>query len=121
MFLGLDPISLLNRSIIKISKLDNFNYTSYDYNYKSNVNTASVLRAGSERSCDRVRFPPMWPGFDSRTIRHIYVPVEFVVGPILSLLREILLRVLRFSPHIKNKHFRVPVRFGMHAHVLMSF
>ena len=30
------------------------------------------------RSGESARFPPMWPGFDSRTRRHMWV--EFVVG-----------------------------------------
>ena len=33
------------------------------------------------RSGESTRFPPMWPGFDSRTRRHMWV--EFVVGSLL--------------------------------------
>ena len=32
-------------------------------------------------SCESPRFPPMWPGFDCRTRRHMWV--EFVVGSLL--------------------------------------
>ena len=34
------------------------------------------------RSGESTRLPPMWPGFDSRTQRHIWV--EFVVGLVLA-------------------------------------
>ena len=34
-------------------------------------------------SGERARLPPMWPGFDSRTWRHMWV--EFVVGSLLAL------------------------------------
>ena len=30
-----------------------------------------------------------------------------------SLLREVFLRVLRFSPLLKNQHFRIPIRSGI--------
>ena len=38
-----------------------------------------------------------------------------------TLLREVLLRrVLRFSPLLKNQHFHIPVRSGMHGHFWTS-
>ena len=49
--------------------------------------------------------PTSVPGFDSWTRRHIWV--EFVVG---SLLREVFLRVFRFSPLLKIQHFQIPIR-----------
>ena len=54
------------------------------------------------RSGESTRLPPVWPGFDSRTWRHMWV--EFV-QLVLSLLREVFLRVLRFSPLLKKQHF----------------
>ena len=45
------------------------------------------------------RLPPMWPGFDSRTRRHMWV--EFVVSSCPSAPR-VFLRVLRFSSLLKN-------------------
>ena len=33
------------------------------------------------------------------------------------LLREVFLRVLRFSPLLKNQHFQIPIRSGTHGHV----
>ena len=51
----------------------------------------------SERG-ESARLPPMWPGFNSRRRRHKWV--EFVVCSLL--LREVFLRVLRFSPLLKK-------------------
>ena len=42
--------------------------------------------------------------------------VEFVVGS----LREVFLRVLQFSPLLKNQHFQIPIRSGTHGHVSTS-
>ena len=56
----------------------------------------------------------MWPGFESLRRRHMWV--EFVV----SSLREVFLRVLRFSPLLKNQHFQIPIRSGTHGHVSTS-
>ena len=36
------------------------------------------------------------------------------------LLQEVFLRVLRFSPLLKNQHFQIPIRSGTHGHVSMS-
>ena len=36
------------------------------------------------------------------------------------LLREVFLRVLRFSPLLKNQHFQIPIRSGTHGHVSTS-
>ena len=35
-------------------------------------------------------------------------------------LREVFLRVLRFSPLLKNQHFQFPIRSGTHGHVSTS-
>ena len=35
-------------------------------------------------------------------------------------LREVFLRVLRFSPLLKNQHFQIAIRSGMHGHVSTS-
>ena len=44
------------------------------------VVTVRVSRNGERgwRSGESTRLPPMWPGFDSRTRRHMWV--EFIVG-----------------------------------------
>ena len=47
----------------------------------------------------------MWPAFDSRIRRQMWV--EFVVG------FRPFLRVLRFSPLLKNQHFQIPIRSGI--------
>ena len=36
------------------------------------------------------------------------------------LLREVFLRLLRFSPLLKNQHFQIPIRSGTHGHVSTS-
>ena len=50
--------------------------------------------------CVSARLPPLWPGFDSRTRRLMWV--EFVVGSHLA--PRVFLRVLRFSYLYKNQH-----------------
>ena len=50
------------------------------------------------RSAKRTRLPPVWAGFDSKCCWFS------------SLLREVFLRVLRFSPLLKNQHFQIPIR-----------
>ena len=57
---------------------------------------SNILGSKEWRSGESARLPPMWPGFKSRRRRHMWV--EFVVG----LLREVFLRILRFSPLLKN-------------------
>ena len=37
-----------------------------------------------------------------------------------SLLREVFLRVLRFSPLLKNQHIQIPIRSGIVKHFIMS-
>ena len=44
--------------------------------------------------------------------------VELVVGSLL--LQEVFLRVLQFSPLLKNQHFQIPIGSGMHGHVSTS-
>ena len=56
-----------------------------------------------------IKIIPMWPGFDSRTRRQMWV--EFIVR-FSSLLREVFLRVLRFPPLLKNQHFQIKIRSG---------
>jgi len=51
------------------------------------------------RSDESTRLPPMCPGLDSRTRRHMWV--EFVVGSRLA--PRVFLRVLRFSFLLKNR------------------
>ena len=49
--------------------------------------------------------PPMWPRFKSR---HRTPYVGWVCCWFSPLLREVFLRVLRFSPLLKNQHFQIP-------------
>ena len=73
--------------------------------------SASFFGEQGWRSGESARLPPMWRGFESWRRRHMWV--EFVVGS-LPLLREVFLRVLRFSPLLKNQHFQIPIRSGTH-------
>ena len=54
------------------------------------------------RSGENTYLPPMWPGFDSRSRRNMWV--EFVVGS--RPCSQDFLRVLRFSSLHKNQHFK---------------
>ena len=58
----------------------------------------AVVRALASHHVDRVRFP------DS---------ASYVGCWLSSLLREVFLRVLRFSPLLKNQHFHIPIRCGV--------
>ena len=51
--------------------------------------------------------PPMCPGFDSRTRRHMWA--EFVVGSLLCSER-FFPRYSGFSPLLKNRRFQIPIR-----------
>ena len=57
--------------------------------------------------------PLMWPRFKSRCRCNMWV--EFVVGSLLCS-REVFLRVLWFSPLLKNQHFQIPFRSRMQGH-----
>ena len=52
-------------------------------NKESDLNAAVVSRHGEQgwRSGEKTRLPPMWPEFNSRTRRHMWV--EFVAGSLL--------------------------------------
>ena len=61
---------------------------------------------GGEQGCrsgESTRLPPMWPGFESRRRRLMWV--TFVVGSLVSP-REVFLRVLWFYPLLKNQATR---------------
>ena len=53
----------------------------------------------------------MWLGFDFHTRRHMWV--GWVCCWFSSLLWEVFLRVLRFSPLLKNQHFQIPIPSGL--------
>ena len=72
-------------------------------------NLAQLHLSGEQGWCsgESTRLPAMCPGFNSWTQRYMWV--EFVVGSLLCLLREVFLRVLRFSPLLKNQHFQIQI------------
>ena len=61
--------------------------------------------AGEQGCCggESTHLPPMWLRFDSRTQHHMWV--EFCWFS--TLLWEVYLRVLQFSPLLKNQHFQI--------------
>jgi len=59
------------------------------------------------RSGESARLPPMCPGFDSLTRRHMWV--EFVVGSLLYSER-FFSGYSGFPLSSKNQHFQIPVR-----------
>ena len=79
-------------------------------------NFAALLREQGWRSGESTRLPSMWPGFESERLRHMWV--ELVIGSLL--LQEVFLRVLQFSPLLKNQHFQIPIGSGTHGHVSTS-
>ena len=62
--------------------------------------------------------PPMCPGFDSRTRRHMWV--AFVVGSLLCSVRFFFLRVLQFSPLLKTNISKFQFDLGYRQHLIMS-
>ena len=53
----------------------------------------------------------------STNVARVQIPastpyVGWVCCWLFSLLREVFLRVLRFSPPLKNQHFQIPIRSG---------
>ena len=49
--------------------------------------------------------------------RRSYMWVELLIHWFSPLLREVFLRVLRFSLFLKNRHFQISIRSGTHEHV----
>ena len=84
----------------------------------SELVTRSKRKSKGWRSGESARLPPMWPGANSRRRRHMWI--DFVVGSLPRSRKEVFLRVLRFSPLLKNQHFQIPIRSGTHGHVYTS-
>ena len=61
---------------------------------------------------------PHWWEASALTTAPPLLPLLLLV---LSLAPRGFLRVLRFSPPLKNQHFQIPIRSGTHAHVLTFF
>ena len=61
------------------------------------------------RSDESTRLPPMWPGFDSRSRRHLWV--EFVVGSLLCSER-FFSGYSGFPLSAKTNTFQIPIRSG---------
>ena len=69
-------------------------------------------REQGRHSGESVRLPPLWPGFDSRNQRHMWV--EFFVGsrPCSEGLFSGYMSS-GFSSLLKNQHFQIPIRSGI--------
>ena len=63
------------------------------------------------RSGESTRLPPMWPGFNSRRRRDMWV--EFVVGSLPCSVRFFSSYSSFPGPLLKNQHFQIPIRPGI--------
>ena len=77
------------------------------------------VRQGEQglRSGENTCLPPVWLGFKSRCWRH----VGWVCCWFSSLLREVFLWFLQFSPLHKNQHFQIPIWSGTNGHIINEF
>ena len=66
--------------------------------------------SSGENAC----LPPMWPGL----ILAPGVTCGLSLLLVLSLVRAVFPRILRFSPFHRNQHCHIPIRSGMHGHKL---
>ena len=64
------------------------------------------------RSSEGICLPPMWPGFNSRRWRHMWV--EFVVGS-LPCSKRFFSGFFGFPLSSKNQHFQIPIQSGTHG------
>ena len=60
-----------------------------------------------------------WPTGESTCLPPYYMYVGWVCCWFSLLLQEVFLRILQFSSLLKNKHFQIPVRCGMHRHPII--
>ena len=71
-----NPTTIIEDYLEKVRKRS----TGDIYRNLSRCLTRSCSGEQRWRSGENTRLSPMWPGFDSRTRRHMWVEVEFVVG-----------------------------------------
>ena len=85
------------------------NYVVITYSELLSKQSHCKLSHGKKAWCsgESTRLPPMLPGFDFRTWRHMWV--EFVVGSLLCSER-FFSRYSRFPLSLKNQHFQIPMR-----------
>ena len=60
-----------------------------------------------------------WCTGESTRLPPYYTYVGWVCCWFSLLLQEVFLRILQFSSLLKNKHFQIPVRCGMHRHAII--
>ena len=73
----------------------------------------------------RARVAQWWERSPPTNVARVQLPeltpyVAWVCCWFSPLLREVFLRVLQFSPLLKNQHFQIPIRSGTHEHVYTS-
>ena len=78
------------------------------------------------RKLGRARVAQLWQHSPSTSVARVRILVStlyvsWVCCWYCPLLQEVLIRVLRFSPLLKNQHFRIPIRSGTHGHVSTSW
>ena len=101
-------------------------YTKYTNTKRKSVELYNVQRNGASVSLgeqgwcsgESTHLPPMWPGFDSWTRRHMCV--EFVVGSLLCSER-FFSRYSGFPLSSKTNISKFQFDPGMHGHVLNEF
>ena len=106
--------------------------------YLPKTNKLYYQRDGAGRGCGNNRFGSIdywwvhvlegarvaqwWEHSPPTNVAWVQIPastpyVGWVCCWFSPLLREVFLRVLRFSPLLKNQHFQIPIRSGTHGHV----
>ena len=105
--------------------------------YLPKINKLYYQRDGAGRGCGNNRFGNMdywgvhvlegarveqWEHSPPTNVARVQIPtsmpyVGWVCCWFSPLLWEVFLRVLRFSPLLKNQHFQIPIRSGTHGHV----
>ena len=69
----------------------------------------SLVGEHGSRSGENTRLPSMWPGFQSRRRRHMWV--KFVFGS-FPCFERVFSGYSGFSPLYKNHHFQIKIRLG---------
>ena len=86
-----------------------------------NLNSAETKKK-FDKDKYRARVAQWWEYSPPTDVARVQIPaltpyVGWVCCWFSPLLREVFLRVLRFSPLLKNQHFQIPIRSGTHGHV----
>ena len=102
-----------------LAKGDMCFYFKLFYFFRGCIFGSPILEEQGECSGDSARLPPICPGFDSRTRRHMWV--EFVVGSLLGSAGGVFLWVIQFIPLLKAYIPKFQFNPEMHGHFLNKF